>query len=197
VVADLGAFSAAHPPLTPFDLPNGLQYALEPYRGGFLVTDGHHNRVLHATRDGDVSELVTFDNIVPTGLELDGHRILMAEAGPSPHVPEDGKIVSIDLRSGITEIASGAPLLVDVERGRGRTLFALSQGPWSGAFPGAPAEPFGGSLVRVEADGELAVVADGINLPTSLEIIDNTAYVVTLTGEIWRYGDVAAPPFGR
>jgi hypothetical protein len=196
VVADLGAFSAAHPPATPFDLPNGLQYALEPYRGGFLVTDGHHNRVLYATRGGDVAELVTFDNIVPTGLALDGHRILMSEAGPSPHLPETGKVVSIDLRSGIAEIASGAPLLVDVERGRGRTLFALSQGTWSGAFPGAPADPNAGSLLRVEADGDLTVIADGINLPTSLEIVGDTAYVVTLTGEIWRYSDVAAPPFG-
>ena len=31
---------------TDFFVPTGVQYALEPYRGGFLVTDGHHNRVL-------------------------------------------------------------------------------------------------------------------------------------------------------
>src|SRR5262245_58020714 len=70
VVADIGAFSLAHPPLTSFFIPRGVQFALEPYRGGFLVTDGHHNRVLRVTVDGQISELATFDNIVPTGLAL-------------------------------------------------------------------------------------------------------------------------------
>ena len=52
VVADIGAFALANPPATDFFVPTGVQYALEPYRGGFLVTDGHHNRVLwcHARR---------------------------------------------------------------------------------------------------------------------------------------------------
>jgi hypothetical protein len=195
VIADLGGFSAANPPVTPFDLPNGLQYAIEAYRGGFLVTDGHHNRVLYVTRAGEVSEFMTFDNIVPTGLEVHGQRVLMAEAGPSPHDPEDGKIISID-HSGVDEIASGAPLLVDVERGRGVTLFALSQGSWSGEMPGDPADPFTGSLLRVLDDGSFGVIADGINLPTSLEIIGNTGYVVTLAGEIWRYHELASPPYG-
>ena len=47
VVADIGEFAVLHPPTmpSPIDIPTGLQYALETYRGGFLVTDGHHNRV--------------------------------------------------------------------------------------------------------------------------------------------------------
>jgi hypothetical protein len=84
VVADIGAFALAHPPATPFDVPTGLQYALETYRGGFLVTDGHHNRVLRVTRDGQITELRAFGNIVPTGLEVRGRTIYMAEAGPVP-----------------------------------------------------------------------------------------------------------------
>jgi len=46
VVADLGGYSFANPPSTPFDLPNGVQYAIGTYCGGFLVTDGHQDRVL-------------------------------------------------------------------------------------------------------------------------------------------------------
>ena len=94
VVADIGAFAVANPPSTPFDLATGVQYALERYRGGFLVTDGHHNRVLRVTLDGDVSELIAFGNIVPTGLAVRGNKVYMAEAGPVPHLPEDGKVVS-------------------------------------------------------------------------------------------------------
>jgi hypothetical protein len=187
VVADIGAFSLSNPPNTPFDIPTGLQYALETFRGGFLVTDGHHNRVLRVTRDGEVTELIAFDNNVPTGLAVSGNTVFMAEAGPVPHEPEDGKVVSFRPKSPTArEVASGARLLVDVEFGRGRTLYALSQGVFGGGPAGSPAQPNTGSLVKVNGNGTFTVVVDGLDRPTSLEFIRNTAYVVTLGGEIWK-----------
>jgi hypothetical protein len=172
-----------------------VQYALETYRGGFLVTDGHHNRVLHVTRDGEITEFRTFGpdpagNIVPTGLAISGNTVYMAEAGPVPHDPEDGKIVSFEPGSStVSEVASGAPLLVDVEIGRGRTLFALAQGHFSCDDPacaGSPADPDTGALVKANANGTFTTLAEHLDRPTSLEIIGNTAYVVTLGGEIWK-----------
>jgi len=197
VVADIGAFALSNPPSTPFDIPTGVQYALETYRGGFLVTDGHHNRVLRVTRDGDVTEMIAFDNIVPTGLAVSGNTVYMAEAGPVPHEPEDGKVVSFRPKSATaTEVASGASLLVDVEFGRGGDLFALSQGVFGGGPPGSPAQPNTGSLVKVNGNGTFTVVTDGLDRPTSVEFIGNTAYVVTLTGEIWKVENVSGPPYG-
>jgi sugar lactone lactonase YvrE len=197
VVADIGAFSLANPPNTPFDIPTGVQYALESYRGGFLVTDGHHNRVLRVTLDGNVTQLIQFGNIVPTGLAVSGNTVYMAEAGPVPHEPENGKVVSFGPKSSTaTEVASGASLLVDVEFGRGRTLYALSQGSFGGGPPGSPAAPDTGSLVKVNGNGTFTVLADGLDRPTSLEFIGNTAYVITLTGEIWKFDNVSGPPFG-
>jgi hypothetical protein len=188
VVADIGTFAVQNPPRTPFDVPSGLQYALEPYRGGFLITDGHHNRVLGATLDGEVSEVISFDNIVPTGLAIRGNTAFMAAAGPVPHLPEDGTVVAFRPdRPLAVEVASGAPLLVDVEFGRGQRLYALSQGEFPlGAPPAAPALPNTGSLVQANSDGTFTVVADFLNQPTSVELIGDSAYVVTLTGEIWR-----------
>jgi sugar lactone lactonase YvrE len=187
VVADIGEFSIANPPATDFFVPSGVQYALETYRGRFLVTDGHHNRVLRVTRDGEVSELIAFGNIVPTGLEVRGKTIYMAEAGPVPHLPENGKVVAFRPRSTTArEVASGSPLLVDVEFGRGHRLYAVSQGVGSGGPEGAPALPNTGALVKVNRAGTFTVVIDGLNQPTSLEFIKNTAYVVTLGGEIWK-----------
>jgi hypothetical protein len=198
VIADIGAFAIANPPDTPFFIPTGVQYALETYRGGFLVTDGHHNRVLRVTLDGAISEVVAFDNIVPTGLEIRGDTVFMAEAGPVPHLPENGKIVSFQTKSPTpAEVALGARLLVDVESGRGRSLYALSQGVFpDGGEPGSPALPNTGSLVKVRGDGTFSVVVNGLNQPTSLEFIKNTAYVVTLGGEIWKIDHVSAPPHG-
>src|SRR5215207_5862919 len=99
VVADIGAFALSNPPGFPIDIPTGVQYALQTYRGGFLVTDGHHNRVYRVTRDGDVTEMIAFGNIVPTGLATHGNRAYMAEAGPVPHDPEDGKVVKFRSQS--------------------------------------------------------------------------------------------------
>ena len=129
VVADIGTFSLNNPPEPDFFIPTGLQYALQSYRGGFLVTDGHHNRVLRVARDGEVTERIAFGNVVPTGLDVSGNTVYVAQAGPVPHEPANGKVVSFQSKSSTArEVASGAPLLVDVEFGRGRDLFALSQG---------------------------------------------------------------------
>jgi len=198
VVANIGQFAINHPPATPFQVPSGLQFALQPYRGGFLVTDGHHNRVYRVTLDGKVTQLIAFGNIVPTGLAVHGNTIYMAEAGPVPHLPENGKVVSFGPKpaTAVTEVASGSPLLVDVEFGRGRTLYALSQGIGSGGPPGSPALPDTGALVKVNGDGTFTPVTTGLDRPTSLEFIGTTAYVVTLGGEIWKIDGVSGPPYG-
>ena len=187
VIADIGAFSLANPPATDFFVPTGVQYAMEKHRNGFLVTDGHHNRVLRVTLDGTVTEVIAFDNIVPTGLEVRGKTVYMAEAGPVPHLPRDGKIVSFRTRSGaVTDVATGGRLLVDVEFGAGHQLFALAQGHFTpGHDEGSPADPNTGKLLKVDGDG-FTVVERRLNQPTSLEIIGRTAYVVTLGGEIWK-----------
>jgi sugar lactone lactonase YvrE len=187
VVADIGAFSLAHPPVPAFFIPTGVQYSMQPYRGGFLVADGHHNRVLRVHLDGDISEAITFPDIVPTGLALRGQTVYLAEAGPVPHLPENGKVVAFTTRRPVAhEVASGAPLLVDVEFGRGGQLYALSQGHFTpGHDEGSPADPNTGSLVRVHRDGTMTPVGPELNQPTSLEFIGSTAYVVTLNGEVW------------
>ena len=199
-VADLGAWSIGHPPATPFVITSGVQYALEKFRGGFIVTDGHHNRVLRVTRSGAVSLMRPFGDIVPTGLDVRGRTIYMAEAGPVPHLPQDGKVVRFTPKSAATEVASGAPLLVDVEFGRGRQLFALSQGIWDlDPVPqnaGQPASADTGALVKVDKDGGLTPVVGGLDRPTSVDFIGNTAFVVTYTGTVIRIDNAGRPPFG-
>jgi hypothetical protein len=200
VLADIGAFNLANPPTIPFQIavPTGLQFALQTHRGGFLVTDGHLNRVLRVTLDGEITVLIAFDNIVPTGLAVKGNTVYMAEAGPVPHLPQNGKVVSFGAKSPTAaEVASGARLLVDVEFGRGRRLYALSQGIFPvGSPPATPAQHNTGSLVKVNGDGTFTVIMDSLDQPTSLEFIGNSAYVVTLTGEIWKIDGVSCPPYG-
>ena len=86
----------------------------------------------------------------------------MGQAGPIPHLPQDGKVVRFTPWSAATEVASGASLIVDVEFGPDRRLYALSQGIWDlPQIPeneGAPASANTGRLLRISRDGSFASV---------------------------------------
>jgi hypothetical protein len=193
--ADIGAWSKQNPPHTDFFIDSGVQYALQPFRGGLLVTDGHHNRVLHVTLGGRVTEMIAFRDIVPTGLAVSGDTVYMGEAGPVPHSPDTGKVVTFTPRSvQAAELAAGASLIVDVEFGPHGRLYALSQGRWDWpndpANAGLPASADTGALVIAEG-GHLRPVVLGLDRPTSLEFIGDTAFVVTLTGKVIRIDHVS------
>jgi hypothetical protein len=145
--------------------------------------------------------MISFGNIVPTGLDVRGTRIYVGQAGPIPHLARNGKVVRFTPKTTARQVASGASLIVDVEFGRGRQLYALSQGIWDlPAIPeneGAPASPDSGRLVRVTKGGGFASVVEGLDRPTSLEFIRNTAFVTTLTGKVIRIDNAGKRPFGK
>jgi hypothetical protein len=195
VFADLGTWSIDHPPLTPFDLPDGVQFALQPVADGFLVTDGHHNRVLHVSSTGEITQRIQFPNIVPTGLAVTHGTVFLAEAGPIPHLPATGKVVSFPSNAAAPnahQVASGYSLLVDVEPGPDGALYALSQGDSPGNVPPAsPAAPDSGELLLVNRNGSFSVLVDELDLPTSLDFVGDTAFVTTLNGEVWKITNVS------
>ena len=193
VIADIGKYSLEHPPTPEFFVPTGLQFAMEVYGDGFIVTDGHHNRVLKVDMAGQITELLTLNNVVPTGLEITGSTVYMTEAGPVPHEPKDAKLVSFapSLPTQPSDVASGASLLVDVEQGPAG-LYALSQGPGvPGAPAGAPAQPGTGGLFLAQDGGGLALLVDHLDRPTSIEFVGDTAFVTTLAGQVWKIEDVS------
>lgn len=83
-------------------------------------------------------------------------------------------------------------MLVDVERGPRGRLYALSQGQWDGVGEGTPASPNTGRLVVVRRDGTLRAVVNGrgkelvLDRPTSMEFVGDTAYVVSVVGDVYR-----------
>ena len=192
LVADIGRWSVDNPPEPAFFVDTGVQFALEPYRGGFLVTDGHHNRVLWVSRHGSIREVATFGNEVPTGLETAFGRVFVTQLGPIPHNPEDGKILALRPGREPREVASGARMLIDVERGAHGKFYGLSHGEWNGVGEGFPALPDTGRLVVVGRHGELKPVVDRrgneivLDRPASVEFVGSTAYVLSLTGVVYR-----------
>ena len=189
--ADIGAWSVEHPPATDYFITTGVQYALERYGDGFLVTDGHHNRVLRVGPDGSIDELIAFDNIVPTGLETFGPVVLMAPGRGAPAPPRGRARWSPSGRRRRTavEVASGASLIVDVEFGA-----RLALRPVAGRMGRRRRRISRRPRHRPSGQGRLewrfVPVVDGagdemvLDRPTSLELDGDTAYVVGLTGTI-------------
>ena len=192
LIADLGQWSVDNPPEPAFFVDTGVHFALETYRDGFLVTDGHHNRVLWVDRHGAIQEVATFENVVPTGLETAAGQIYVTQMGPIPHLPADGKVVALRAGSEPREVANGASMLIDVERGPHGRLYGLSQGQWDGIGEGSRALPNTGRLVVVADDGDLTPVVNDngqelvLDRPTSVEFNGTTGYVVSVTGDVYR-----------
>jgi hypothetical protein len=199
IIADIGTWSIENPPppIFPIDTPSGLQFALQPIAGGFLVTDGHHNRVLRVTLRGRITQVIGFNNVVPTGLAVACNTVYVSEVGPVPYLPADGKVVSFPLHARRPRtarvVASGFSTMVDVEFGPHGVLYALSQGdtPDPPVHPADPAKPSTGELLRVNRDGTFSVVVDKLNRPSSLDFVGDTAYITTLNGEVWKVKGVS------
>ncbi len=200
VFADLGTWSAEHPPPDPdWFLSQGVQYSLEVWRNGFVVADAHLGRVIRVDLRGQISELVAFDstNSVPTGLESANGKVFVATAGPIPHLPSTSKINEVQRDGSVNVVgewgadyAGNRGLIVDVEKGRHHRLYGLLQGYWDlEPIPeneGKPAAPNTGEIVAVGADGTFETVVSGLDRPTSLELVGPVGFVVTLTGTILR-----------
>ena len=192
LVADLGQWSVDHPPEPGIVVDTGVHFALETHPNGFLVTDGHHNRVLRVSENGSIDEVATFENVVPTGLETVAGDILVTQLGPIPHIAEDGKVLALGPNSEAREVASGASMLIDVERGPNDQLYAVSMGQWDGVGEGSWADPDTGRLLVVGPDGDLTPVVDGdgdelvLDPPASVEFVESTGYVVSVTGVVYR-----------
>ncbi len=193
LIADLYTWSEAHPPASPnFFVPGGYTYSMQTYRNGFLVADAHHNRILRVRLNGRISVFEDFaKNVVPTGLERVGRRtVLVGQAGPVPHTAKTGRVIARRADGRIERLASGAPLLVDVEVGPQHRLYGLAQGNWpyegQEGKEGFPAKPKTGHLMLANSHGQFKSVVSGLDRPTTFEIIGDTAFVVTITGKVLR-----------
>ena len=63
----------------------------------------------------------------------------------------------------------------------------VSQGHFTPGHPeGSPADPGTGALERVNDDGTMTPLVTGLDRPTSVADPGANAYVVTLTGQVWR-----------
>jgi hypothetical protein len=186
LIANISRFNGKYP-APGMDAPGGNPFAIQTVRSGFLVTDGNANRLFHIDKWGKIKIARQFGNVVPTGLEVTHKKVYVGESGPVPHADETGRVISLNHHYRSERlVASGEPLIVDVESSKCGRLYALSNGePTPNAGPATPAKAGTGTFLRVK-HGDFKVVLDELNLPVSLEFLGKRAYIVSLDGAIWR-----------
>ena len=200
VFADLSTWSREHPPKDPdWFIGGGVQYSMDVWRGGFLITDAHLGRVIRVNRHGRISEMVGFatTDSVPLGLEVVEGKVFLTTAGAIPHQPFTAKVRKVRPNGTTKVVARWGPgyrgnrgLIVDVERDSDGPMYGLLQGHWNleptPENEGFPPAHDTGEIVVVRADGTFRTVARKLDQPTSMELVGDVAYVVTYTGTVLR-----------
>jgi hypothetical protein len=187
LIADIAAFNAANPVDFEDADPAGNPYAIDLLDADtFIVADANHNRLLSIELDGEITEIIAFENLVPTDLAVTADGVYVSFLGPFPHTPETGQVKLVDVAAGTSEdVAAGVPQIIDVEEGPDGQIYALSFGDASTDPEGPPAVPFTGQVLLVNDDGTFSPIVTGLMLPTSLQFVGTTAYIGTLAGEAW------------
>jgi sugar lactone lactonase YvrE len=199
LVADIGAFNLANPV---DDVANHVQFDIEaggnPFAmitrdGAFLVTDGNQNQIMKVTETGTVTRLMQFhDHPVSTAITYKGSGPLYTTTlGKFPFKDDDGILWKVDYPAGTaTQVAHGAGSLTGAAYGPNGQLYVLAIGRQATTLaPNLPPWNFGsGRILRVEADGTLTPMVDGLMFPTSLVFDGNTAYVTGLLGDLTKIG---------
>lgn len=196
LVADISKFNDDHPVTFPDAGPGGNPFGIIARDGGFYVTDGNYNRVLRVTLDGAISILTSFENVVTTGLATkSGGPLIVTEFGPFPFDPKAGKVIQVGIPTGTqTELANGYSHIIAAGYGPDGKLYALSMGDQADPSSGDEAVPFTGKILRVNADGTMTPIVDGLMFPTSLDISGSTAYATSLIGQVYQIPDFTSLP---
>ncbi len=190
LVANLGAYAIANPDPTQ-QIPTGNPFGLATRGDTLLVTDGNANRVLSVTLAGVITKLIQFGNVVPTGVVSKATGpVYVTQFGPAPHPPGNSFLVSIDAATGVATTIDDGTQLIGVDFS-GDVVYVVNMGDQAVDPDGPPAKPFTGTLYRLTA-GNLVAVATGFMLPVALNITNNTAYITTLTGEVWKVANLSA-----
>jgi hypothetical protein len=189
IVADISAFNDANPVEFPDAAPGGNPFAIVARGSGFIVSDGNYNRLMNVSTSGEISLLAQFDNVVPTGLESsDSGPVYNTWFSAFPHDPGTSFVQQIGVPSGaVTTLASGPAQMIDVQSGPGGSLYVLQFGDQQ-LDENAPPPP--GRLYKLE-NGELSAIVEGLMLPTSLSFAGDTAYITSLTGEVYEIPGVS------
>ncbi|HET9017601.1 MAG TPA: ScyD/ScyE family protein [Thermomicrobiaceae bacterium] len=185
-IADVGAFNDRHPP--PSDngdaVPLGNPFGMVAADGKLYITDGNYDRVLEATLDGGLRVLTTFPlDPTTTGLTVgpDGN-LYVCQFGQAPYPPGSGHIDRVTLDGTVTPGAvKNLTTPIGVAFAPDGTMYVLQ---YAAQFSPQLLRyiPFGGEVLRVNADGTTSPVVTNLVFPTAMAFGPDGALYVTNYG---------------
>ena len=188
--ANISEYNLDNPADFPDAIPGGNPFAIETRGTGFVVADGNANRLLLVSSTGDISLIAQFDNVVPTGLEVpdDTGPVWNTWFSPEPHTADASFLQEVAVPGGaVTTVADGWAMMIDVEQTDDGAVYVLQ---FAGESSDPDAEPPPGTLLRLADDGTLQPVVAGLPVATSLSFSGDTAFITSLTGQVWRVDNV-------
>jgi plastocyanin len=172
VVARVGDFNQANPPdrFNGDAVPMGNPFGMIGLGDQLFITDGNYNRLLRVTLDGQISVLACFEHD-PTTVGLaagpDGN-LYVAQFSPAPYIAGSGHIDRVWPDGAVDEkVVDGLTMPIGVVFGKDGAMYVLQ---FASEFSPQTLQyaPYGGQLLRVNADGTTTPIVTGLVFPTAI-----------------------------
>lgn len=187
LVADLGAYQAAHPVAHPEEEdfePDGTWWQMVVVRGDLYAVEPNHGELVRITTSGMVDRVVDISakegHIVPTAIAYHGN-FYVGNLGEFPLVPGSSTILHITPSGRIPETTGHLTSVLGVAFDHAGRMYALENTVCPTATPCMPT-PETGRVVRVARDGSLETIASGLMLPTGMTMGPDGALYVSVFG---------------
>lgn len=175
-IANLSAFikanPVAHPDPDDFE-PDGTWYGMVAVHGALVATEPNHQELDRVALDGHITRIVDMSTQFvapadwrgPTGLTYHDN-FYVGTLGTFPVRPGTESVYRITRGGQIKTAASGLTSVLGVAFDEEDRMYALETDTVAG-FPG-PSAAGSGKVVRVNRDGSLTTIADGLVFPTAM-----------------------------
>lgn len=199
LIADIGDYLKTHPAQieNPGDFePDGTLYSAIAVGDKILTVEPNHGQVFSVSKNGEIRQVVDISaaegHIVPTSIAARHDDLLIGNLGLFPITPESAKILTVGrsddqdpapgLRArGANVLGSkaGFTTVVAVDIGPDGLLYALELSAAAG-FPAAG----NGKVVRVNHEGDIEDVVEGLAVPTGMTFGPDGALYVSNLGAV-------------
>ena len=190
LVGNLSEFQMTHPVAHPepddFE-PDGTWYSMIALRGDLYAIDPNHGELDRITTSGAISRVAdisaTQGHIVPTSMDFHGN-FYVGNLGLFPIQVGSSKILKITPSGALMPVVDGLTTVLGVAFDNHDRMYVLENtvGP---ALP----TPFHGEIVRIDPNGNRALIAQGLPLPTGMTFGPDGALYVS----IWGFGPPIPP----
>jgi hypothetical protein len=189
LIADLGAFSVAHPGANnePDDYtPEGNWYSMAIAENNFYALEPNHGNFVKVGLDGSIKEVVDISasegHIVPTAVAYKGN-FFVGDLGVFP-ITGISSVFKITPSGTLKKIATGFSAIVGLVPDKNSNIYVLEM------TSNQPFPDFGSGRIRkINANGTVDEVISGLNFPTAMAMgPDGNLYVSS-----WGFG----PPLGQ